>query len=281
MLQLTLRTDTIFYRIFKDFPRVFFELIGQPPTNARLYEFSSVELKQTAFRIDGVFTPVQETAQLPVYFLEVQFQTDPQFYRRFFAEIFLYLRQNPNVILWRAVMVYAQRSNEPNDFQPYQALLNSPQVQRIYLNELELQPSPSLGLLVLQLIVETEDQAINRARTLITRARQELDERTRQEILDLIETIIFYKLTRLTREEIREMLVLTESEFKQSRLYQSIREEVFEEGKQAGFEEGRQEGRQELLVEIATNLLQQGLSLEQVARMLNLEIDQVRAMTNS
>jgi len=38
---------------------VFFELLGQSSVDAEAYEFLSVEVKQTAFRIDGVFLPKQ------------------------------------------------------------------------------------------------------------------------------------------------------------------------------------------------------------------------------
>jgi predicted transposase YdaD len=53
------KTDTIFYRLFQSFPSIFFELINQPPEIANAYQFSSVEVKQLAFRIDGVFLPAK------------------------------------------------------------------------------------------------------------------------------------------------------------------------------------------------------------------------------
>jgi predicted transposase YdaD len=51
------KTDTIFYQLFETFPRGFFELIEQP-TSADAYTFTCVEIKQTAFRIDNLFLPV-------------------------------------------------------------------------------------------------------------------------------------------------------------------------------------------------------------------------------
>ena len=60
-----LKTDTIFYRLFQEFPGIFFELIGQSDVDVSAYEFASVELKQTAFRIDGVFVPAGDS-NLPV-----------------------------------------------------------------------------------------------------------------------------------------------------------------------------------------------------------------------
>ena len=88
-----MKTDTIFYRLFQSFPSFFFELINHPPEEASNYDFSSVEVKQLAFRIDGVFLPKTKTD--PIYFLEVQFQKDVNFYARFVSEIFLYLSKTP------------------------------------------------------------------------------------------------------------------------------------------------------------------------------------------
>jgi len=78
------KTDSIFYRLFQEFPSIFFELIGNTPEAANTYQFSSVEIKQTAFRIDGVFLSAQRDEN-PIYFVEVQFQPDAEFYSRFFA----------------------------------------------------------------------------------------------------------------------------------------------------------------------------------------------------
>ncbi|BAB74304.1 asr2605 [Nostoc sp. PCC 7120 = FACHB-418] len=40
-----MKTDSILYRLFKTFPGVFFELLGQSPVEAEAYEFLSVEVK--------------------------------------------------------------------------------------------------------------------------------------------------------------------------------------------------------------------------------------------
>lgn len=79
-----MKTDSIFYRIFQTLPQSFFELINLPPSEANAYDFASVELKQTAFRIDGVFVPKDNQPKRTIYFVEVQFQRDEDFYSRFF-----------------------------------------------------------------------------------------------------------------------------------------------------------------------------------------------------
>ncbi|MEH2392252.1 MAG: Rpn family recombination-promoting nuclease/putative transposase [Nostoc sp.] len=262
-----MQTDKIFYSLFQAFPSIFFTIIGDPTVNVNAYEFVSVELKETAFRIDGVFIPKNQTINQPLYFVEVQFQVDSTFYRRFFAEIFLYLRQNGSVNFWRAVVIYPQRSLDPTDRLPYELLLNSSQVQRIYLDELDTGEN-SLEVAIVKLIIEREETAVGKGRELILQARQQLtDEATRKQIVELIETILLYKFTRLSREELAEMLGI-DDEFKKTRMYQSI--------KQDGLEEGRQEGRQQAKLEAIPRLLALGLSVEQVAVALDLTVAQVQ-----
>jgi predicted transposase/invertase (TIGR01784 family) len=110
-----MKTDSIFYRIFQTLPASFFELINLPAAEADVYDFASVELKQTAFRIDGVFIPTINQPQRPIYFVEVQFQKDVDFYARFFSEIFLYLRLYASTQPWQAVVLFAKRSIEPTE----------------------------------------------------------------------------------------------------------------------------------------------------------------------
>ncbi|MBE9048937.1 DUF2887 domain-containing protein [Nostocales cyanobacterium LEGE 11386] len=54
-----------------------------------LYEFTAPEIKQKSFRLDGVFFPLEEFHQEPLYFVEIQFYKDDEFYDRLFTSIFL------------------------------------------------------------------------------------------------------------------------------------------------------------------------------------------------
>ncbi|KAM3090106.1 Rpn family recombination-promoting nuclease/putative transposase [Phormidesmis sp. 146-35] len=245
-----MKTDSIFYRLFQTFPSIFFELIGQEPSEASAYEFSSVELKQTAFRIDGLFLPIIDSTQ-PIFFLEVQFQKDPTFYARFFCEIFLYLRLYAPTKPWRAIAVFAKRSLEPTEILPYQSLLELPQVTRLYLNELGDLADSSLGISIIQLVVETKRQTPRRVRQLIEKARSQLaDQRLQQEVLDLIETIVLYKLPKISRQEFAEMFSL--SDLKKTRYYREVKEEVREEVKEEVKETARQEERLVLTMRLLT-----------------------------
>ncbi len=252
-LRLDVKTDSLFYQIFHTSPGIFFELIGRSATEANGYEFRSVEIKQPDFRIDGVFVPSSKSSSQTVYFVEVQFQKDQLLYHRFFAELFLYLAQNPATRDWQAVVVYPRSSLEPDESSLYRALLSSAQVQQVYLDELAAVPEPSLGLGLVQLVVENTTQAANRARQLIERSQQEaVTGLSRQGIIELIQTIVVYKFPQLSREEIEQMLGL--SELKQTKVYQEARQEGRLEGIQEGIQEGRLEGQQR---EAATLILRQ------------------------
>ncbi len=101
-----MKTDSIWYNLFLKFPSIFFELIGEPSTISLRYKFSSVEVKQLSFRLDGVFLPKGESPELPIHFVEVQFQKDEEFYSRLFTEIFIYLRQKKPRNDWQVTVVY-------------------------------------------------------------------------------------------------------------------------------------------------------------------------------
>ena len=107
-----MKTDSIFFQIFKTDPGILFELLGQSPDLAQNYDFRSVEIKQVAFRLDGVFLPKTDAADQTVWLLEVQFQKDPVFYHRFFGEIYFYLNLHPETIDWQAVVIFPRRSIE-------------------------------------------------------------------------------------------------------------------------------------------------------------------------
>ncbi|NEQ41337.1 MAG: DUF2887 domain-containing protein [Okeania sp. SIO3I5] len=56
-----MKTDSIFYRLFLEMPGIYFQLIGESPTMAKSYKFQSVEIKQTAFRLDGILVPNKQS----------------------------------------------------------------------------------------------------------------------------------------------------------------------------------------------------------------------------
>jgi predicted transposase/invertase (TIGR01784 family) len=190
--------------------------------------------------------------------VEVQFQRDPILYRRLFAEVFLYLKQYPEVAHWRAVVVYPRAAIEIRELAPFGALLESAYVQVIYLDQLGTVADLPPGLATLRLIVEPEATVPTAARELIARVRTApLPDTERIRLVELIETIVVYTFPRRSRQEIAAMLGLTD--LKETRFYQETREEALRDGREEGLREGLREGLQEGLREGLQEGLREGL----------------------
>ena len=234
-----MHTDTIFYQIFLTFHTLLFEILGEPTENARDYKFTSVEVKEKAFRFDGIF--MADSVEKPIYFVEVQFQQKPDFYWELIAEINIYLNQFKPVQDWQAVALFAKRSLDVGELTTYQQeLINSGRIKRIYLDEL---PPGSIGMGLIELIVSQEAQAPELVKTLMARTKTEVEnDREKQGIIELLETVLLSKFSQLSRQEIEAMFLV--SDIKQTRVYQ----EAKQEGRQEGREEGKQNGEMILLI---------------------------------
>jgi len=204
------------------------------------YTLRAEEVKQTAFRLDGVLVPPKDPPDQPPVFIEAQFQKDPDFYARWFSEMFLYLYRHPPRQAWRAVVIFPNQTTEGTVEAAYEKLLTHPWMTRVYLKEALRKPSPSRGLRVLGLLLAKPKRVVAEAQTLLAESVDAGDP-TGVALVDWVETLLVYKLPHLSREEIRKMLEIFNVELKQTRFYQ----EVFAEGLEEGIQEGRQKGIQE------------------------------------
>jgi predicted transposase/invertase (TIGR01784 family) len=226
-----MRTDTLFYQLFNAFHSLLFELIERPISEAEGYEFSSVEVKEKAFRFDGIFIP--KAKDKPIYLLEVQFQQKEDFYWEYLSEIYLYLNQSRPEHDWKAIAIFARRSYEPEPRSHVQEMLNCQRILRVYLEDLVDRETDSFAINIIQLILSTESQAVTMARRLGDKIEQENDPEIQEQVLELIETVLVYKFPKLTRQEIEAMF--TYSDLKHTRVYQDAREE----GEQRGLVKGQ------------------------------------------
>ena len=234
-----MNTDTPFYRIFQERPPTVFELAGLPVPERPDYRLHAEEVKQTAFRLDGVLLPAPGRADLPLVFIETQFYPKPDFYARWLASIFLYLFRHPGIARsWRAIAVFPDRTIDLGDPVPYEPLLQCGLVHRVYLAELPDDPQASFGTRLARLAVLDAAPAVTEARDLLA---TQAPGHSRDLAVDLVETVLVYKFPNLSRDEIRIMLNLPQTDLKKTRFYQ----EVFGEGRQEGRQEGRMEGRME------------------------------------
>ncbi len=169
-----MKTDSLFYRLFQQWPGLVLELAGIQVADPGDYQFRSEEIKQTAFRVDGLLISPAGQPDAPLVFVEVQFQPDAEFYGRFFAEIFLYLYRAKPLHPWRAVVIYPGRAVETVTGSHYSVLLDSAKISRIYLEDRQNQPADTLGLALVQLIVSPVKQALNLAQALTKTLSQTL-----------------------------------------------------------------------------------------------------------
>jgi predicted transposase/invertase (TIGR01784 family) len=203
-----MRRDSLFYSLFNGTPSLLFELLEEVPDSAARYRFESVAVKEPTFIIDGVFLPPEGEVPGVVFYAEVQMQKDERLYERLFGESMAHFYRNRDYYSdWQAVVIYGSRSMEQTDTHPYRALLNSDQVHRIYLKELGPIETLPLGVASMVLTIVTESEAAEKARMLIGRANREVAALPLKEgIIEMISTIMVYKFTNLSREEIDAML---------------------------------------------------------------------------
>ena len=84
------------------------------------------------------------------------------------------------------------------------------------------------------LTIKEEQEAINTAKFLLAQAQ----EQSAKEIIDLITTIIVYKFTNLSRQEIITMLGL---DLEEPRAIREAKEQGLEQGREQGLEQGREQ----------------------------------------
>ena len=245
-----MKTDTLFYQLFQSFHTLLFELIDHPIAEAEGYKFSSAEIKEKAFRFDGIFMP--ETNDKPIFLVEVQFQPKEDFYSEFLAEIFLYLNQYRHIQDWQAIAIFAKHNSEPTPDKFCQELIASRRITRIYLESLR-EETNSLGIAIIQLILATEKKAPTMARKLAQKVEQETNTELRDNVVEFIEAVLVYKFPKLSRQEVESMF--THSDLKKTRVYQEAMLEGKQEGLQIGKQEGLQIGKQEGLQRQAAMLV--------------------------
>jgi predicted transposase/invertase (TIGR01784 family) len=257
-----METDSLFYRLLLEKPKLVFELLGEKPPRT-IYTFGSYEIKQTSLRADGILKP--KSTKSPIVFIEAQGYRDRknEVYPSFFAKIFMYLREQTPTNDWRAVMLFTQREYDPGLPIHYQDFLITERLQLVYLDELPLEiGDQSLEVNLMQLFSLKEKLAFDRAKALLQHTqRQTSDAEERRRVLEWIVTVFVHKFPKLSREEIKIMLG-TKADLKKTRFYQEIEEEA----------------KEELLMAMIPTMLKAGISIEEIARQAKISIQQVKAI---
>lgn len=215
-----MKTDKWFYELFLSQQGMLAELLPGIEASWR-FSYSAPVIKEKEFRMDGVFTPVLDDPKIPIVFAEAQMQIDDNFYGRFFAGIFLYLRQYEVRRAWLGLLILPSRGLNLGAELPYQDLLDQ-RVTTLYLSELRERQGLSPNLTLLQLLVTDQERSAEIAKVLLKTAETDTEFERR---LSLIETILGNKFPELTEEMIMQILDLKKMDITQSRFYQEIRAE--------------------------------------------------------
>jgi predicted transposase YdaD len=141
-------------------------------------------------------------------------------------------------------------------------MLDSGRIRRVYLDELGAVGELPTGLGLMVLTTLEGDRATSEARGLIERTQGN------RGIIDLISTIIVYKFSNLSRDEVDAMLGI---ELEQTRVYR--------EAKAEGLELGLQQEKALVLKQL--NRKPGNLSPQFQARVLALEIDRVESLSEA
>jgi predicted transposase YdaD len=224
-----MKTDKRFYRIFLSQPDLIAELLPGVPPNCE-FEYSAPVVKEIEVRLDGLLIPSSDDLSLPLVFLEAQMQADVNFYGRYFAGIYLYLRQYKANRPWKGLLILNRRSHDLGSEVPYQLQLDR-QVQRLYLEDLLPLTELSPNLAMLRLFFLPEEEVSAAARLILDNPPTEAEFQRR---LDLVEAILVNKFPQLSFEEVLKMLDLKEVNLSETRFYQDVLQKGREQEREQG-----------------------------------------------
>lgn len=271
-----MKRDSLFFRLFKELPGAFFQMVGRPASDAERFELNAVELKETSVRLDGVFQP-RFPAEDPAYLWEAQYYKSDKVYANFLSKIGRYLEHGDPRQDWVAVVIYPDRSTEQDNLHPYRWLIESDQLVRIYLDELPSDEEQPLELAVLGLIAASKKVAKDQAKALVDRVKiSDRSETYRRLVIQFIATVVLNRFSDKSREEIETMLGI--NDIRESRVWQEAVKEGVAIGESRGEERGEEKGFAKGMEHAARKLIERGDSIESIAEVTGLTLAEVRKL---
>jgi predicted transposase YdaD len=273
-------SDKLFYWLFQAHPDRILELQRDLPAEARGWRFCAPVVKEREHRLDGLFQPPADQADLPTVLLEAQMAADPKFLRRLYAQSARLVEQEIAIEHWRVVVICPNRRlnfGRPTAVAEFVR-------ERVHWVELELAAKdaaapPLLRAMALLVQPEEEIQASS------TALQAEVAGTGREKaIADVIAAIVVTRFNGRSIPELCAMGGITLEEFTQSVAYK----EIFGQGRLEGQREGRQEGmragRQEGELDLALRQLRRrcgDLTPEQVARVRALPLERLEELAEA
>lgn len=225
-----MKTDKLFYELFRIQPNLILRLLPELPSDAGSYGFQAPVFEESEYRLDVLLEPQAGSQGLPLVILEAQMYSDPDFLLKLYAQSGCLLHQRlgrqrlsrrtrsrgrtsgghappPPPRDWLAVVICPSRRMHFGDPQLVEEFLE----RRVRWIELQDCSDP-------QLQASLSWQAL----------------RLRDELLELILTLIPFILTQANTEELIKMLGLTIEEARQSRAIREFMEEGRAEGQLEG-----------------------------------------------
>ena len=267
-----LASDKLFYFLFQSTPDLILRWLDDLPADAGGYSFSAPVLKEREYRLDGLFSPPANRADLPAVVLEAQMAADPGFLLRLYAETGRFLQQQAWNGDWRVVVICPHRQLDFGNPAPVREFLE----HRV--RWIELQPrngtAPREPLTqVLSLLLQPE----GRLRQCTDGLRQQaISDPAAAEVLPLIPAILLARFNDRPLQEIYAMGGITLEDFTQSRAYR----EIFGLGE----DRGRMEGRRAEACNVTLRQLERRcspLSDATTARIQALPLEQLEALAEA
>jgi len=236
-----MKTDSLFYELFKAHPESLFELAGLKADGK--YVFESITVKSTEKRMDGFFRRSDGIGA--DIFLEVQGYDDRKIYWRLFREISTRYEQTDDEREFIAVVLFVDEKYDPKNC-PVKKFTHPNRLIRLYLPKCLKAIRDKAGpLTVLKPLVlsdkEKLPEAVPKWKTEIDSMR--LSESTNRVLIDLLENAIISRFPKMTFEEIQKMIHYTPIE--KTVVGQELIMMGLEQGRVEGRTEGRTEGRME------------------------------------
>ncbi len=272
-----MNTDQLAYEVFVVDPGSYFEMCGESRSEAEHYVFNAIDIKTVERRLDGYFEPKDE--HRPLHFVEVMFHKKENVYANLFAKVFLRLEQDP-ARDWRAVIFFESKNMLPSAEAPYDSLIQSERVKRIFLKTLPESSASGFGLTILKMVTKSRPDIIRDANMLVKRLDREVRHpATHSKLLELLEFVVISRLADLSKEEVRTMLKL--NDYRESRFYKEARQDGIAEGEARGEAKGEAKGKAEMLRQNVLNMAQNGCDAQQISRLLSVDLKVVRRILKS
>ena len=131
-----MKRDPLFFRLFKELPGCFFQLVGRSAARCATLHPGSDRIQGHVRSARRCLPAARNLGDDPAYLWEAQFYASEKVYANLLSKIGRFLEHGNAEQDWVAVVIYPNRELEQKNLHPYRCLLESDQLVRIYLDEL-------------------------------------------------------------------------------------------------------------------------------------------------